>query len=237
MTDARDDPSLVEVIAAALDARQRTLHTALPGRVVSYDAAEQTASIDLLVELAVPKRSGGVAYDRVPTLHGVPVGHPRGGGFVLHFPLQVGDHVWVMFSERSMDEVTRSRQRSQPRDLRLHDLSHAYALPAASPAEGERLPNLPDDALVIGQESGEQIIVTASGVRIGRVGASEAMVLGDALASALETLADAIDMLNTALVVPTGVPDAAVKATMTTAIATFKVALSASLSTKHRVDE
>jgi hypothetical protein len=222
-----DEITLPELIRLALDTRQRNLHTALPGHVVSYDAATQTASIDLLVELSIPKRSGGHGYEKIPTLHGVPVGHPAGGGFVVHFPLAPGDHVWVMFAERSLDEVIRSGSRSQPRDLRMHDLSFAYAIPAASPDKSDALEAMPPNALVIGGSGG---VLLGSGL------AAQAMILGTAHVAALTTLATALDTLNLALVVPTGVA-APAKVAFTAAINVFKAhLLSAALSVKHKID-
>jgi hypothetical protein len=171
MTDGPGSITLAELLRAAMDDRQRNMHTALPGQVVSYDAATQTAAIELLIELSIPKRSGGHGYEQLPVLHGVPIGHSRGGGFVVHFPLVPGDHVWVMFAERSMDEVIGTGQRAKPRDLRMHDSSFAYAIAASSPSIKKKLEDMPDGALVIGREDDEaRIRITDEGVFISASG-------------------------------------------------------------------
>jgi hypothetical protein len=185
-----DDVTLAEAVRLALDTRQRNLHTALPGKVASYDAGTQTASIDLLVELAVPSRSKGVAYEKVPTLNGVPVGHPRGGGFVVHFPLAAGDHVWVMFSERSLDEVIKNGSRARPQDQRMHNLSFAYAIPSGSPAERDQVEGLPADTLVIGREDDEecQIRVSSTGIVLSGGGSTGPVALADKVHAAISAM-------------------------------------------------
>jgi hypothetical protein len=188
-----DEIELAEVIRLALDTRQRNMHTALPGAIVSYDAGTQTASIDLLVELSVPSRSKGHAYERIPTLHGVPIGHPRGGGFVMHFPLVPGDHVWVMFSERSLDEVIKNGSRSQPRDLRMHNLSFAYAIPASSPAQRAALEDMPADALVIGREDDDecQIRISSDGIVLSSGGTAGPVALADLVHASISAMLQA----------------------------------------------
>jgi hypothetical protein len=188
-----EEVQLAEVIRLALDSRQRNVHTALPGTVVTYDAATQTASIDLLIEIAIPSRSKGHVYEQIPTLHGVPIGHPRGGGYVMHFPLVAGDHVWVMFSERSLDEVIKNGRRSQPRDLRMHNLSFAYAIPASSPAQRDALENMPGDALVIGREDDDecQIRISADGIVLSGGGDAGAVALADKVHASISALLQA----------------------------------------------
>ena len=91
-----DDEAAVN---ARLEAHSMDLHTALPGRVVSYDAATQTAVCQPGIQV-IFRATGPVD---LPQLVDVPVYFPRGGGFVLTFPVRVGDECLLVFAERAID--------------------------------------------------------------------------------------------------------------------------------------
>ncbi len=158
---------LGNVITEAIKTALRSSRSALPGRIVSYDSVTQAAEVEIQLEIPLMKldgrnevKRGQHEYEPLPTLHGVPVGHPRGGGFFVHFPMVKGDFVWVMFSDLSMDEFTRTGTVSKPVDIRSHEL-FPYALPASDPSLPNKLPilpaPLPSDELVIGREGGSEI--------------------------------------------------------------------------------
>ncbi len=146
-----------ETIRTAL----RAARMSLPGRIVTYDAATQTADVQIQLEIPLNRLDGRGevvrgkhTYEALPELHGVPIGHPRGGGFFVHFPMVAGDFVWVMFSDLSLDEFTRTGTVSQPTDVRSHDL-FPYAIPSSDPSQPN--PIAPEPAagkLVLGAEGG-----------------------------------------------------------------------------------
>lgn len=155
---------LGNMVEEAIRTALRAARMALPGKIVSYSSLTQTAEVDIQVEIPLNKLNGRSEvlrgehiYEELPKLHGVPVGHPRGGGFFVHFPMEAGDFVWVMFSDQSMDEFIRTGTVSKPVDTRSHDL-FPYALPASDPSIPNRLtPGLPSDELVVGREGGSEI--------------------------------------------------------------------------------
>lgn len=157
---------LGNLITEAIKTALRASRSALPGRIVSYDSAlTYTADVEIQLEIPLMKldgrnevERGQHEYESLPILHGVPVGHPRGGGFFVHFPMVKGDFVWVMFSDLSMDEFIRTGTVSKPKDIRSHDL-FPYALPASDPSILKRFTpaSLPSDELVIGREGGSEI--------------------------------------------------------------------------------
>jgi len=181
-------PTLTEVIRSALEAFRRSLHTALPGRIVSYDSARQVADVEIQIELALPKRDGTTTHEQLPKLRDVPIGHPAGGGYFVHLPLAPGDFVWVMFSECSLEAFIGDGKIHRQKDLRTHGLSGAYAIPALSPAEPNKLGAQPSGKLVLRREDGPAIAIDEDYVHLGDVSADDAVALAGKVHSAISTM-------------------------------------------------
>lgn len=111
-------------VDATVDAKLKELHTALPGIIVAFDAAKQTASVQSTISR--------VAHDDsatpLPLCVDVPVHFPGGSGYVLTFPVTPGDECLLVFSERAIDGWFESGEVTPPTDYRLHDLSDGFAL-------------------------------------------------------------------------------------------------------------
>ncbi|MDV3440448.1 Gp138 family membrane-puncturing spike protein [Pseudomonas otitidis] len=117
-------PSTEVAMGTALDTRIKRLHTALPGRIVTFDAARQVASVQPMIEQQLMDGS----RQPLPMLPDVPVQFPRGGGFVLTFPVKPDDECLLVFNERCIDGWWHSGASSEPLDYRQHDLSDAVAV-------------------------------------------------------------------------------------------------------------
>lgn len=122
------EPTDVEVIRAALESRLLDVHTCLPGTVVTFDPIGQSVNVQPAVKRAIPTSDGETEHEDLPIIHNVPVAFPGGGGYVMRFPITIGDHVWLMFSEAAMARWRTTGQVSEPGDLRRHDLSYACAI-------------------------------------------------------------------------------------------------------------
>jgi hypothetical protein len=122
---ANDDAAAARahVEAAVVD-----LHTSGPGIVQSFDAAKQTA----VVKPVVQKFFRGQGFKPLPPLMDVPVQFPRGGGFVLTFPVQQGDECLLVFAERAIDHWHAMGGVQPPSDFRTHSLSDAFAIMGVS---------------------------------------------------------------------------------------------------------
>lgn len=129
--------SLPVSLADVLDAHARTtcsrIHTSLPGKVVSYNPATNTADVQISVKAPFFDLAGEREYDEMPTLPNVPIIWPRGGGFVMTLPIGPGDFVWLMFAELSLAEWRATGQLSEPTDARRHSIGYPYAIPGAFP--------------------------------------------------------------------------------------------------------
>ena len=158
-----------ELLELVLDHRLGNLHTAMPGRVESYDAAAQTCDVLPQLKRQVPDGEGGYTTEALPVLSGVPVCFPRGGSFFLSFPLAKGDFVLVVFSERATGNWRQKGEASNPGDLRMHSLAGAVAIPGVYPTSGA-LDDADGTNLVLGKDgtAAAQIGITSSGIELGR---------------------------------------------------------------------
>lgn len=105
------------------------IHTCLPGEIVSYDYTKQKATVQPLLK---KRYSDGTIQD-LPEITCVPVVFPSGNDFSIHWPLDAGDNVLLLFSERSIDEWLSKGGEVAPLDPRKFDLSDAIAIPGLIP--------------------------------------------------------------------------------------------------------
>lgn len=122
--DAQVSATPDEAHAAQIEGRLKDLHTCLPGVIVSYDAATQTASVQPSIQRLFLTRG----LVNLPLCVDVPVAFPGGGDFFLTFPVQAGDECLLFFSERSIDNWHVSGGIQPPSEYRLHDLSDGLAV-------------------------------------------------------------------------------------------------------------
>ena len=108
---------------------RQNIRTAVPGIVRAYDARSMRARVQPALNSIVSMPDGSdVGMEKVP-IYDVPVVWPGGGGFVFHTPLNDGDTVWLMFSERGIWHFKRALQLSDPPPMVMFDPRDAVALP------------------------------------------------------------------------------------------------------------
>lgn len=121
------DVAIVEYI----ETRLRDLHTMMPGVIVSFNAAKQTATVQPSIKSVFAITNDGhkavVSVVNLPLCLDVPVSFPGGGGFCLTFPIMPGDECELRFSERAIDFWYQNAGQQLPSEYRLHDLSDAIA--------------------------------------------------------------------------------------------------------------
>jgi len=176
-----------ETLRRVLDARLTDLHTALPGRVQSYDATTQTADIEPMIKRGVP--TGGeedeVALETLPVLPSVPILFPSGGQCFVTFPLAVGDPVLIVFCERDTSQFRGTGAVSDPGVPTMHGLSGAVAIPCAFGPRSAAMSGVSSTDLVVGRANGlANITVKSARVEVG--GSSDSAALASRV-KALET--------------------------------------------------
>jgi hypothetical protein len=179
-----NQPEWPEVLRAVQDNLAARIHTSLPGRVVSYDAATQTATVELVVQLL---------GQSVPPLPEVPVVWPGGTAGHLHVPLEAGDTLMVLFSEEDFSGWFDTGSVSAPRVLARHGL-HAVAIPGLRRA-----------AAPLAVTTGHVTLAAQIMLHLGADNATNFVALANLVDARLETLRAAFNG-HTHLTAGTGAP-------------------------------
>lgn len=151
VSDPSDLPSEAEILRRFIEFRLADLHTATPGRIVAFDAAANTATVQPLLQRVYVDASGTETVSSAPLLKAVPVWFPRGGGFRMTWDLAEGDVVLLVFCERSIDTWATSGGEVDPKPRRKHDWSDAVAVPGLAPTEAA-IAGIQPRQLLIGAE-------------------------------------------------------------------------------------
>lgn len=166
-----DPTSLADAVTGAIDATLGKIHTSMPGKVVSYNSLAQTADVQPMCKRQLFNADGEKVYESLPLLPAVPVCFPRGGGYVVTFPLQAGDTVVLVFSEAGLAEFLATGSEAEPWDTRRHHISNAVAIPSISPdtaplASGDNSARAA--GIVIGKDgANEQIRFATGSIKLG----------------------------------------------------------------------
>jgi len=111
-----------EAITSVLD----QIHTAVPGRIESYDATTKKVSVTPLIR----KWLADDTKMAFPVIDSVPVVFPSSEDFILSYPLKQGDGCLILFSERSLEYwLSSSGEFVDPGDPRKFSISDAICIP------------------------------------------------------------------------------------------------------------
>lgn len=190
-----------EAITRAFTNLMENVHTSIPGKIVTYE--NRIASVKPMVQR---KLSDGTFLD-LPIIEEVPVIFPGATNVGLSFPLTEGDPVFILFTERSIEDWFSTGNNSQPQDPRRFSLTDAVAIPGI-PYTGSNLPTASGDDLqltynnsnVTIKQDGEISIVNENGSlliksngNIEQNGNSKSFVTYTELNTALQGLVTAIN--------------------------------------------
>lgn len=192
----------------------RGIHTALPGKIVSYDAASQTATIQPTV--AVETLDG--VWEVPPPLTGVRVSQPLTATHYLHLTPASGDSVVILFYEQDPAQWRASGAESDPPLRRRHGFYPVALLSEATDAQALAPPPGATEAL-LGARGGASVGVSAAKIRLGTLAAVDPVVLDSKIKAAVGAACDAAGLL----------PTPAAGAPMTPVFAAFKASFAAAL--------
>ena len=114
-------PSPSAVMRMSIEAVLSEVHTALPGKIESYDAATGLAQVKpCLMKKFVYEQ----AAQSMPIIPGVPVLMPRG----VKIPVAAGDTCLLIFCERSIDRWLDKGGEVDPSDDSMFEINHAVAI-------------------------------------------------------------------------------------------------------------
>ena len=113
----------------------KRVHTSLPGVVVAYDAATRRARVQPAVDLLLSPPDnptadfGDLLPMPKPIILDVPVIHPSGGGYTVHFPLVKDDPVMLLFAERDIAAFKLTLETGPPISDDVMEIQHAVCIP------------------------------------------------------------------------------------------------------------
>jgi hypothetical protein len=186
MASPRPEAAIKDMVQGEL----RKVHTMCPGKVLSYDAATQTAKVELLVKKRYKDpETDEIVYDRALIIPQCPVAFPSGGGFSITFPLQEGDAVVVLFAERSLSEWKASPNNTpqEPFDGRVFNASDAIVIPGAPS---------PSRPLAGNATASNAVVVKAAEVRMGDATANKALAVAEEVEAKLNSFIAAFNIHN-----------------------------------------
>lgn len=130
------------------------MHTALPGKVIAFDAGTGLATVQ---PVAMFNKPNGETMD-FPTVSGVPVVFPQSGGVTVAWSIKAGDGCLLVFAESAIDYWMYGKETDT--SLKF-DLSNAIAIPGLSTVSNAAMQKAcTEDAVVI--RSGETTLTVKS---------------------------------------------------------------------------
>lgn len=164
---------LETVIQTAIDSALKELHTCLPAVVTKVFG--QTIDCQPTI-----KRKLAGELVNLPLLTNVPIRYMKTKTFSISIPIEVGDHVLVVFAERSIDTWLTQGGLQNPFDIRKHSLSDAFAFPMMYP-ETDLIPDFDDSNLVLKTNTGltQIVIKKAEGIDVyGNINMVDGIITG-----------------------------------------------------------
>lgn len=150
MTLARN-PEITNLLERVIREKAKGLHVAMPGQVVAYNANDTPQTVDVRPcvdqTITVEDREKDETF---PVILGVPLIFPGAGLYRLTFPIAVNDYVLLVFADRSTDEFVANGGVNVPMDLRIHNISDAFAIPGVTPAPNA-LASVSTSTMVLGK--------------------------------------------------------------------------------------
>lgn len=165
-----------EMYRRMLDAASEKIRSAIPAKVVSFNAAKQTIVAQPLIrEKVIDRTTGSVQWVQLPPLPDVPVQFPQAGNFVLTLPITAGDEVLLVFNDLCIDAWWASGGIQNWNVRRRHDLSDAVAIPGLNSVPNV-IPDIATDAAELRSKDGA-IKVQVKGDKVSLIAGSNKIEL------------------------------------------------------------
>ena len=155
----RDYDTISTAVHFAFNQWMKDVYTAMPGVVVSYDAATQRAVVRGALALVLTDGSRRAR----PEIADVPVVFPSGGGYSLIVPLEAGDPVLLVFSQRGLTAWKTAYRDAVPDVGHYFDAEDAVAIPGFGKVGGVA-PAVPDAMVIQSNDGAHYIGVNERGI-------------------------------------------------------------------------
>lgn len=119
------------------------IHTAVPGKIISFNPGTGLATVQPAAKRHIPD-GRAVSY---PVISGVPVMFPSSGNGLasMTFPVKEGDGCLILFAECSIDDWLQGGESSDPRKF---DLTDAICIPGLWNSPLTPALQYPDDVVI-----------------------------------------------------------------------------------------
>ena len=119
-----------ELFQTFADEIKADLRVAMPGIIQSFNASEQTVTVQLSIRERIGQPDLTTQNIAIPLLVDVPIVLPRAGGFSLTLPIVQGDECLVVFGDTVIDSwwANGGVQNQVDGEKRRHDLSDGFAI-------------------------------------------------------------------------------------------------------------
>lgn len=154
--------SMDELFRAISDNIFNRLRVATPAIVTGFDPTEQTITAKVAIKERMRDENGTLNDVQIPELLDVPVVFPRAGGFILSFPVNVGDECLIIFGDQCIDAWWQNGGVQSPIELRRHDLSDSFAI-MGTWSQPRRIVNYPTDRVSLMTDDGVTSITLKPG--------------------------------------------------------------------------
>lgn len=144
--------SLLQVQKTVFRELMKDTHTSIPGHVLTFDPATQTAQ----VQIGIERTDINGAVFTPPPLVTVPVMF-HGGDFSVEFAVTPGCEGWIFFSQRCIDGWFNTGGVAANPIARFHDASDACFVPGTRSLPNV-LPDFQNDGIRIRNRSGSQYV-------------------------------------------------------------------------------
>jgi hypothetical protein len=121
-----DNDTLAGVLRFAFSQLMRNVDGMLPARVLAYDRTANRVQVELMIAMV---STSGAQVSRAQIAN-IPVINFGGGGYILNFPLTVGDLGFVIANDRDISLFLQSYSESPPNTMRVKSFSDAVFIPS-----------------------------------------------------------------------------------------------------------
>jgi hypothetical protein len=121
-----DNDTLAGVLRFAFSQLMRSVDGMLPARVLAYDRTANRVQVELMIAMV---STSGAQVSRAQIAN-IPVINFGGGGYILNFPLTVGDLGFVIANDRDISLFLQSYSESPPNTQRVKSFSDAVFIPS-----------------------------------------------------------------------------------------------------------
>lgn len=121
-----DNDTLAGVLRFAFSQLMRNVDGMLPARVLAYDRTANRVQVELMIAMV---STSGAQVSRAQIAN-IPVINFGGGGYILNFPLTVGDLGFVIANDRDISLFLQSYAESPPNTQRVKSFSDAVFIPS-----------------------------------------------------------------------------------------------------------